>query len=120
MIRRTINIFVLSLFIWGVSYPGYSYSARHHLINAGKNVGDVIVRPLHGIFVKGPKNIKDAYEYEVWGREEEQKRGLLRYRLFALWRAPGEEVKGIIDGLTGSVKALGNSCKEIISIFFSD
>ncbi|MCD6583323.1 MAG: hypothetical protein J7K71_01375 [Candidatus Omnitrophica bacterium] len=100
--------------------PSFSYSVRGHLINMGKNLVEFTFSPLYGALIKGPKNIKKAYSYEVWGREKPEKRGLLRYRLFAIWRAPGEEVKGIIEGLEKSIIAGADFIKELISIFFSD
>ena len=100
--------------------PVYSYSIRNHLINMGKNLGEAVGSPFYGTFFKGPKNIKKAYIYEVWEKEKPEKINLFRYKLFALWRAPGEETKGIIDGLVNSVQASGNCLKELISIFFSD
>lgn len=103
-----------------ISHSAYAYSIRRHLINMGKNLVEFTSSPLYGVFVKGPQNIKKAYTYEVWEREKPEKRGLWRYRLFALWRMPGEETKGIIDGLVGSVEATGGFLKEFISIFFSD
>lgn len=98
----------------------YAYSIRHHLINMGKNLVEVVLSPLYGLFIKGPMNIKKAYNYEVYGREKPEKRGLLRYKLFAIWRSPGEQIKGTIDGLVDSVKSAGQFSKELLSIFFSD
>lgn len=97
-----------------------AYSARHHLINMGRNLVELVFSPLYGVFIKGPKNIKEAYEYEVYGSEKPEKRGLLRKKLFAIWRSPGEEMKGSIDGLVDSAKAGGQFLKEFLSIFFSD
>ncbi|MFH1578124.1 MAG: hypothetical protein ABIC18_03525 [Candidatus Omnitrophota bacterium] len=97
-----------------------AYSVRHHLINMGKSLVELTFSPLYGAFVKGPKNIKEAYEYEVYGSEKPEKQGLLRKKLFAFWRAPGEETKGLIDGIIGSTKAGGRFLKEFLSIFFSD
>ncbi|MDP3921041.1 MAG: hypothetical protein Q8R76_09600 [Candidatus Omnitrophota bacterium] len=54
------------------------------------------------------------------GREEESKRGQWKYRLFALWRAPGDQLKGMIDGVVESAESGGNMLKEFLSIFFSD
>jgi hypothetical protein len=95
-------------------------STRHHLINMGKRLIECVSYPLRGVFIKGPANIKAAYQYEVHGREKPEDRGLLRYKLFAIWRSPGEEVKGIIDGLVDGIKSGGQSLKELISIFFGD
>ena len=80
----------------------------------------MVCAPLKGIFITGPQNIKKAYTSEVWDREKPTKRGLLRYKIFALWRAPGEEVKGLIDGLVESAQAGGDLLKNFLSIFFSD
>ena len=113
----------LGVFItWLLLSPltSFSYSIRHHLINMGKNLVEFTFSPLYGVLIKGPKNIKKAYSYEVWGREKPEKRGLLRYRLFAIWRAPGEEIKGIVEGVEKSITAGANFIKELISIFFSD
>ena len=109
-------ILITLVFSWQV----HAHSIRHHLIDMGKNLVKLAFSPLYGIFIKGPRNIKEAYDYEVYGSEKPEKRGLLRKRLFALWRSPGEEAKGIIDGLVESVKAGGQFLKEFLSIFFSD
>ena len=116
-ISKIIIIALVSVFIIS---SVYAHSARHHVIDMGKSIIEAVFSPLYGIFIKGPKNVKEAYQYEVHEREDPQKRGLMRYKLFAIWRAPGEEAKGVIDGIVGSVKSLGNSLKEFISIFFSD
>ncbi len=113
-------IFVCVLFIISSPLNVYSYSARHHLINMSKSLMETAFSPFYGAFIQGPKNIKEAYYYEVWGREKREKRGLLRYKLFAIWRAFGEETKGIVDGIVNSVKAGGKFLKELVSIFFSD
>ena len=122
MNNRIIVYFTLFLLIIGALFPQWieAKSVRGHIITAGRNLSDAVAAPLKGIFILGPRRIKDAYQYEVHGREKKEKRGLLRYKLFALWRAPGEEVKGIIDGCVDSVHSLGEMTKSIISIFFSD
>jgi hypothetical protein len=97
-----------------------AHSARHHLINMGKSLFKLTLAPLYGVFVKGPQNIKEAYDYELYGSDKPEKRGLLRKKLFALWRSPGEETKGVIDGLVDGVNAGGQFLKEFLSIFFSD
>ncbi len=114
------KVLIIIVLLFSLSFNAYSSSTRHHLINMGKNLTKCIFSPLYGIFIQGPKNIKEAYQYEVWEREKPEKRGQLRYKLFSLWRAPGEETKGIIDGLVDSTKAGGQVLKEFISIFFSD
>lgn len=113
-------LIIIALIIFVSSGPLYAHSIRHHLINMGRNSVECVLSPLHGMFIKGPKNIKQAYDYEVYGSEDPEKKGLLRKKLFAIWRSPGEEVKGIIDGLVDSVKAGGQFLKEFLSIFFSD
>ena len=120
-INKVVTIVYLSiLLILLTANVSYAHSVRHHLIDMGKNLIEAAGSPLYGTFIQGPKNIKEAYNYEVWGREKEEKRGQLKYKLFSLWRAPGEEAKGIIDGIVESVKASGNFLKEFLSIFFSD
>jgi hypothetical protein len=103
-------------------YPSTScaMSARGHMIESARSLTNVIIAPLKGIFYAGPLRIRDAYQYEVYGREKEEKRGLLRYKLFAMWRAPGEEMKATIDGVVESVESLGSVTKNLLSIFFSD
>jgi hypothetical protein len=103
-----------------ITSPVEAHSIRHHLIDMGKNLVILSASPLYGLFIKGPRNIKEAYRYEVYGSENPQKQGLLRKKAFALWRSPGEEAKGIIDGLVDSLKAGGQFLKEFLSIFFSD
>jgi hypothetical protein len=95
-------------------------SVRGHIIEMSKSAQKVIIAPLKGVFIDGPQRIQDAYQYEVYGREKEEKRGLLRYKLFGLWRAPGEEAKAIIDGCVESIESLGEMGKSFLSIFFSD
>ena len=97
-----------------------AYSTRHHIINMGRNLIKSVFAPLYGFFVKGPKDIKDAYEYEVYGSDKPEKRGLLRQKLFAIWSSPGIETKAIIDGSVDSVSAAGGILKEFLNIFISD
>ena len=114
-------VLILVIFSFGCFVPpSYALSARHHLYNAGRNFGQMIWAPIEGVLIRGPEQIHKTYQYEVWGREDAAKRGLLRYKLFALWRAPGEEIKSIIDGAVKSVDSCGGFLKELLSIFFSD
>ena len=117
-INKIIILIILTISV--TCYPAHAHSIRHHLIDMGKNLVKLTFSPFYGVFIKGPRNIKQAYEYEVYGSEKAEKKGLLRKKLFALWRSPGEEAKGIIDGLVDSVKAGGQFLKEFLSIFFSD
>lgn len=116
-IRSILIVITLILFF---SSQAHAYSPRHHLINMGKTLIKFSLSPLYGLFIKGPQNVKKAYLYEVYGREKPEKRGRLPYKLFALWRAPGEQIKGTIDGVVDSVEAGGQFLKEFLSIFFSD
>lgn len=102
------------------SINAYPSSTRGHLITMGKSLVETIGAPIYGIFVQGPKNIKQAYTYEAWEREKKEKRGLLRYKMLGIWRAPGEEAKGIIKSLVNCTKNGGKFLTELISIFFSD
>jgi hypothetical protein len=95
-------------------------SFRGHMIDAGKNLTKGIIAPFKGIFYTGPQNIKKAYQYEVYGREKVEKRGLFRYKMFAFWRAPGEELKALIDGSVEAVSFGGDAIKNILSAIFSD
>lgn len=97
-----------------------AHSVRHHIYDMGRSLVRIVTSPLEGAVIQGPKNIRKTWEYEVWGREETEKRGQLRYRLFALWRVPGDEMKGIIDGVVKSVDSAGVFLKEFLSIIFSD
>ena len=105
---------------FALTKPVFARTTLHHFINAGKNIGRFALYPLHGIFIKGPKNVKEMYQYEVWGLEKPEKRGHLRNKIVACYQAPGEEAKGIIDGVTESVRSGGVALKELISIFFGD
>lgn len=103
-----------------ISHPAYAYSVRHHLINMGRNLVKMAFSPLYAAFIQAPRNIKETYGYEVWGREKPEKRGRFRYRLFAIWRSPAEATKAVLDGLIESVEASGEFSKEFLSIFFGD
>ena len=115
--NKIVVIIILSIF---VNTPIYAYSTRNHLINMGKKLVETVGGPIYGIFVKGPKNIKQAYRYEVYELEKPEKRNRIKSKIFGIWRAPGEEAKGIIDGSVNCVKSAGDFLKEFISIFFSD
>ncbi len=95
-------------------------TAKHHLFNTCKDVLNIPLSVLKGVFVYAPQNVKKAYNYEVYQREKPEKRKKLRYKIFAIWRAPGEIVKGVIDGVTEGVLSGAKALKEVISIFFSD
>lgn len=117
----TFRIYIfITLIIFAFYSPVHAHSTRHHLIDTGKNIVKFALYPLHGIFIKGPQNIKAMYQYEVHGLEKPEKRGRLRNKIIACWQAIGEEAKGIVDGLTTSIKSGGQATKEFISIFFGD
>lgn len=118
MLKRIILLSLTICFI--APLPSYARSSRNHLIKGTKSIGKAIADPLHGIFVIGPKNIKSTWNYEVHQREKEEDRNRLRGKLFAIWRAPGDEIKGAIDGITNCAKNLGSGFKEYLSIIFSD
>jgi len=120
VMKKIIKLVFMVYLCFSLGINSYAYSARHHLIRTGKGLAGIIVEPLKGIFIQGPQNIKKAYQYEVWEREDPEKRGQNRYRLFALWRAPGEEIKGAVDGLVRGVSSAGDAVKNLLSIIFSD
>ncbi|MCX7927933.1 MAG: hypothetical protein N2606_07385 [Candidatus Omnitrophica bacterium] len=98
----------------------FAYTIEHHLINMGRDALNVLASPIKAIFFKGPQDIKRMWQYEVYGKEKPQKRGLWRYRLYALWRAPAVELKAGVDGVVQSITYLGSFSKELLSIFFGD
>jgi len=81
MKKRNKIIIIITLIIFVSCQQVYAHSIRHHLINMGKNLVKLTFSPLYGMFIKGPKNIKEAYEYEVYGGEDPEKKGLLRKKL---------------------------------------
>lgn len=118
MIKKVLFITLLiSLFL---QMPLHARSSRNHLIKGTKNILNAIADPLHGLLFIGPKNVKKTWDYEVHGREKEEDRNQLRGKLFSIWRAPGDEFKGTIDGISNCVNNLGLGLKEYLSIFFSD
>ena len=114
---RKVLFILLALFI---SMPCYARSNRNHLIKSSVELAKAVGSPFYGALVTGPKNIKETWQYEVNERENEEDQGKLKYKLFSIWRAPGDETKGIIDGCISTVKHAGQSLKELISIVFSD
>jgi len=98
----------------------WARSVRHHLIRAGRGVAGMMVAPLEGAFVTGPKHVASAYRYEAHEREEPQDRGTVRGKLFGIWRAPGAELKGIVDGVVNAVRHGGEAAKELAAIIWSD
>lgn len=116
---RTGQILIIGAIIF-LHKPAFALSLPHHLYNMTRRLCETAGAPVYGIFFQGPKNIKETYISEVWEQEKIKNRGKLRYKLFAVWRAPGEEAKGIITGITSSVSSLGKACTEFISIFFGD
>ena len=98
----------------------FSRSTPHHLYNISRRLAVTAGAPFYGIFIQGPKNIKEAWQGEVWEQEKPEKRGKLKYKMAAVLRAPGEETKGIIDGITSSVSSFGTALKEFVSIFLGD
>jgi len=119
MKKLTNIIIVLSLILF-LSGESYGYTTEHHLVNMGRDLLNVVASPLKGLFINGPQDVKKMYKYEVDEREKPEKRGLLRYKIFAIWSAPAVELKAIIDGLVNSVASGGKFFKEFLSIPFSD
>jgi len=120
MIKKSlifITLIVVSLFL---SKDANALSQTHHLYNTGKDLVMMCGSPIKGIFVTGPENVKKAYVYEVYEREEVEDRGELKYKLFGIWRAPGEEIKGIVSGVVEAVDYGGQAIKELASIIWSD
>jgi len=115
--RKPLFLFLIFLLY---SPHAWAYTPEHHLVNMGRDLLNVIASPVKAVFKEGPKNIRKMYEYEVYGREKPEKRGLIRYKLFALFRAPAVGLKAIIDGAVSSVSYAGSFCKELLSIPFSD
>jgi hypothetical protein len=111
---------LLLLGLIGLSLTAYPHSTRHHFIDSGKNLVNTVVAPLKGLFIKGPERAKKAYQYEAHEREKPEKHGQLRNKLFGLWRAPGEQTKGTLDGITEGFTSFTTALKEFFSVFFSD
>ncbi|MFA5363356.1 MAG: hypothetical protein WC335_09015 [Candidatus Omnitrophota bacterium] len=102
------------------SPPAFALASAHHLYNASRRLCETAGAPFYGLLVQGPKNVKDAYVSEVREQEKPENNGLLRNKIFGIYRAPGEEIKGIITGVTDSVTSFGKACIEFISVFFGD
>ncbi|MBI4845020.1 MAG: hypothetical protein HY810_00850 [Candidatus Omnitrophica bacterium] len=119
--RKKIS-FLFILFLLAIIFcrPVYAFSTRHHLINIGKDIVNAPLVILKGVFIKGPKAIKEIYCYEVYGSEKPEKNGWLTKKIFAIWSAPPAEAKAIIDGTVEGIKSVGDAVKETLSIFASD
>lgn len=102
------------------SSPAYALSPPHHLYKISRRLVEVVGAPLYGIFYQGPKNMKKAYMQEVWEQEKPKHNGKLRFKLKAIPRLFGEELKAAVDGVTASVSSAGEAVKEFLSIFLSD
>ncbi len=115
-------ISIILLFCLFITFSGrcFAYTTPHHLVNMGRDILNVISSPFKALFYKGPQNVKKMYKYEVYEREKPEKRGLLRYKFFAIISAPAVEVKTFIDGIVESAAYSGKFCKELLSIPFSD
>jgi hypothetical protein len=98
----------------------FALSTVHHLYLISRRLVEVVGGPFYGVFVQGPKNIKTAYQAEVWEQEKTYKNGTLKFKIVGILRAPGEEAKGAVDGITDTVTSAGKAAKEFISIFFGD
>ena len=118
--KRIISLIILFCFFITFSTDCFAYTTPHHLVNMGRDILNVISSPIKALFYKGPQNVKKMYKYEVCEREKPEKRGLLRYKLFAIISAPAVEIKTVIDGIVDSAAYSGKFCKELLSIPFSD
>lgn len=116
ILYATVGIIVVGITVLGWSKAAEALSVRHHLINAGTDLVKMVVAPVKGIFATGPNNIKTAYRYEAYETESPKERS----GFFGIWRAPGEELKGVIDGVTEMVTYGGKVLWELISIPWSD
>ena len=108
------------VFAFSFCQQAFALSTVHHLYLISRRLVEVVGGPFYGIFVQGPKNVKAAYHAEVWEQEKPYKNGTFKYKAAGVLRAPGEEAKGLVDGVTGSVTSAGKAAKEFISIFFGD
>jgi len=116
--KKKILISVLFLFL--LQNICSARTVKEHILNIIKELSYTPLSVLKGIFLYSVENVKKAYNYEVYQREKPEKRGKLRYKLFAIWRSIGEVGKGVIDGFKESVIHTTRALKELISIFFSD
>ena len=116
---KLFGIFIAGALLF-LSERAFALSTPHHLYNMSRRLYETVGGPFYGLCIQGPKNAKKAYVSEVWEQEKPKHRGLVRYKLLGLWRAPGEETKGIITGITDGVTSLGKACIEFVSIFFGD
>ena len=119
--KRWFFVFTISLSLHSFFCPpAFCRSTPDHLYRISRRLVATAGAPLYGIFVQGPKNVKEAWQEEVWEQEKPENRGKLKHKMAGIWRAPGEEAKGIIDGITSSVSNFGTALKEFVSIFFGD
>ena len=108
--------FIICTHLICLNVPAEALSVRHHIFNAGKDLFKMVISPFKGVLVTGPQNVHKAYVDEVSQSEKPE----LRHHLFGIWRAPGEELKGAVDGVVDTFKFGGDFLKEVISIPFSD
>lgn len=115
-----LQILIASSLLCFPALPVFALSTVHHLYNFSRQCCRVIAAPIKGALIRGPQAIKAAYVAEVWEQEKPEDQGKFRNKLFGVWRAPGEEAKAIIDGITEGLSVAGDAFKEIISIFWGD
>ncbi len=115
-LRYLISMTFIAMIFLGFISNAEALSIRHHLVNATKNLVKMTIAPFKGIFITGPKNIKEAYTYEAERAENPQERS----KLCGIWRAPGEEMKGILDGVVETVDCGRKFLWEVISIPWGD
>ena len=110
---------MILVFAFSCCQQAFALSTVHHLYLISRRLVEVVGSPFYGIFVQGPKNVKAAYHAEVWEQEKPYKNGTLKFKAAGVLRAPGEEAKGLVDGITDSVSSGGNALNNS-SQYFSE
>lgn len=118
--KKISKLLIIVIMAFSFCQQAFALSTVHHLYLISRRLVEVVGGPFYGIFVQGPKNVKAAYHAEVWEQEKPYKNGTLKFKVAGVLRAPGEEAKGLVDGITDSVSSGGNALKHFISIFFGD
>lgn len=115
-----IRVSILIFFFFFTTANAYARTPLHHLYLFGRRTAQAVIAPVYGVAVEGPRRVKEAYTYEVWEHEKPEKNGRLSDRAYAVWRAPGEEIKGTLSGIKNSVGYATEAIEHLVSIFFSD
>ena len=76
--KKIISIYALLLLIsFAFCQNSYAFSTRHHLINIGKDIIKTPLSILNAAFIKGPRDIREIFRYEVYGSADQKKRPVL-------------------------------------------